>query len=472
MNTNRITLISLFATVILPLAACNQTIPASLSQDAPTELAAPVVSNTQTANLTVPRYFSSRTFYNTADLRRDNGQFSSIALDGAGNAVIAYYDGVRNNPGDFTGPYGNGDLKLVVCGNPNCINPVITTVDRGRLQYTEDVGKHVSMVLDAKGNPVMLYASKEDGLKLARCLDATCTRSNIQIVAPVNSPEFGQTSLSLDGSGRPVFTFSSMTPSTPSYPYPKPDSLYLVRCGDANCSARTSRMVDLGGDNSLALDKDGNALISYYEPTHAWLKLARCDAKDTSRTTCPSVFVDGDPTVKARNFGASDYWKTLLDAGQSNSLVLVTIRDVLGQIKEQHPLISYYDATNGDLKIAYCTNANCSSDRSNSNFIQTLDSAGNVGQMTSLKWANRSGPVISYYDATNQDLKIAYCDPGQPLAKVPTVPCQETKSTVTLTIDSVGDAGQNSSLALDANDNPVISYYQATYASLRMIRGQ
>jgi len=66
--------------------------------------------------------------------------------------------------GEHNGPYGNGDLKLVVCGNPNCINPVITTVDRGRLQYTEDVGKHVSMVLDAKGNPVMLYAGTSGGV--------------------------------------------------------------------------------------------------------------------------------------------------------------------------------------------------------------------------------------------------------------------------------------------------------------------
>ena len=140
--------------------------------------------------------------------------------------------------------------------------------------------------------------------------------------------------------------------------------------------------------------------------------------------------------------------------------------------KEQRPFISYYDATNGDLKIAYCANANCSSDRSSSTYIQTLDSQGNVGQMTSLKLARDGSPIISYYDAANQDLKIAYCDPGQSLAKVPTLPCQETQRNVILTIDNVGDAGQNSSLALDANDKPVISYYQATYASLRVIRGQ
>lgn len=159
MNTKRIAMISLFAALVLQMAACNQMPPIPPSKDAPTETAAqaaPLVSNLQSANLTFARFFSSRTFYNTSDLRRDNGKYSSIALTAAGNSVIAYYDGVRNDPQDPSGPYGNGDLKLVVCGNPWCINPVTTTMDRGRI-YTDDAGRGVSLALDANDNPVISY---------------------------------------------------------------------------------------------------------------------------------------------------------------------------------------------------------------------------------------------------------------------------------------------------------------------------
>jgi hypothetical protein len=462
MNTNRITLISLFATVILPLAACNQMTPTPPSQDAPAEIAtpvaAPLVSNPQIASLTATRYFSSRTFYNTADLRRDNGYYSVIALTPAGNSVIAYYDAVSNDPGDRNGPYGNGDLKLVVCNDPMCINPVVTTVDRDRIQYTEDVGSHVSMVLDAKGYPVIAYTSKEDGLKLAHCGDATCTsRNSHQVLTPGSSSgQFGNTSLVLDRKGNPVISYATKDPATGSA------FVGLAHCYNANCdpngpllrdvpSGSTRRSLGVGLDNSLALDMNDYPVISYYDTYHRDLMIAHCTTYDCSERNIRTQIVDSAG-----------------DVGRYNSLVLVPVRDARGQIKEQRPFISYYDATNGDLKIADCGDANCSS----GNRFQTLDSQGDVGQMTSLKRASDGSPIISYFDATNRDLKIAYCDPGESLAKVPTLPCQEMKYNIILTIDSVGDAGQNSSLALDANNKPVISYYQATYASLRVIRGQ
>ena len=67
---------------------------------------------------------------------------------------------------------------------------------------------------------------------------------------------------------------------------------------------------------------------------------------------------------------------------------------------------------------------------------------------------------------------MAYCDPGLPLAKVPTTPCQEKQSNVIQTVDSYKDIGQYSSLALDANNNTVISYYYTSYQGLRFARRQ
>ena len=67
-------------------------------------------------------------------------------------------------------------------------------------------------------------------------------------------------------------------------------------------------------------------------------------------------------------------------------------------------LISYYDATNGDLKVAHCTDVVCSSAD-----IYTLDSAGSVGYYTSITTGGDGLGLISYYDWNNGVLKAAHC---------------------------------------------------------------
>jgi len=68
------------------------------------------------------------------------------------------------------------------------------------------------------------------------------------------------------------------------------------------------------------------------------------------------------------------------------------------------PLISYYDYTNGALKVAHCSNVACSSAT-----LTTLDSTGTVGLHTSVTIGSDGLPLISYYDSTNTNLKVAHC---------------------------------------------------------------
>ena len=58
---------------------------------------------------------------------------------------------------------------------------------------------------------------------------------------------------------------------------------------------------------------------------------------------------------------------------------------------------------------------------------------------------DRAGnPHISYYDATNGNLKYAVKDGSQ---------------WTNITVDSTGNVGYSTSIALDGNENPSISYY-------------
>lgn len=110
-------------------------------------------------------------------------------------------------------------------------------------------------------------------------------------------------------------------------------------------------------------------------------------------------------------------------------------------------LISYYDVTNGNLKIAWRKNP------LDTFIITTIDSIGNVGLFTSICFDSvYKQPRISYYDATNGDLKLAgFSDTGWVIEK----------------IDTTGDVGQYTSIAI-YKDTLCISYYDVTNGDLKL----
>lgn len=116
-------------------------------------------------------------------------------------------------------------------------------------------------------------------------------------------------------------------------------------------------------------------------------------------------------------------------------------------------LISYYDATNGDLKLARCFNVACTSAN-----IVTVDSAGNVGKYTSITTTPAGFGYISYYDETNGDLKVAYCT---------NLNCDASNKYV---VDSGGNVGQYTSVTRDGDGHSWISYYDVTNRDLKVAR--
>jgi hypothetical protein len=114
------------------------------------------------------------------------------------------------------------------------------------------------------------------------------------------------------------------------------------------------------------------------------------------------------------------------------------------------PAISYYDATNGDLKYAY---------RNSTTGIWTRETVHPgeqwVGEYTSLAFDSLGRAAISYYDATNEDLKLARWD---------------GECWVISTIDNSGDVGRHSSLAFDSSWNMGVGYHDATAGTLKFAR--
>jgi hypothetical protein len=116
-----------------------------------------------------------------------------------------------------------------------------------------------------------------------------------------------------------------------------------------------------------------------------------------------------------------------------------------------NPVISYFDATNGNLKVAICNNATCTAPT-----LTTVDSAGIVGPYTAIALNSSGNPVISYYHATNGNLKVAVCNDATCTARTLT------------TVDSAGSVGLYTAIALNSSGNPVISYYDSTNRDLKV----
>ena len=100
--------------------------------------------------------------------------------------------------------------------------------------------------------------------------------------------------------------------------------------------------------------------------------------------------------------------------------------------------------------------AHCNDLECSSATITTIDSAGEVGTFSSIAIGVDGLTVISYYDETNEDLKIAHCN---------NVACT---SSLAFTLFDLGSVGKFSSIGIGGDGFPVISYSDETNLTIRM----
>jgi hypothetical protein len=135
----------------------------------------------------------------TVDSTDDVGEYTAIALNSQGHALIAYRD------------FNNSDLKLAVCNDTGCSQPQI------RAFGITGVGGEIDLALTANDHPVISYRGNGGPLALTVCADPACANFITRQVADTFDVEF-HTSLVLNGDGHPVVAFHQGDNARPGSP--------------------------------------------------------------------------------------------------------------------------------------------------------------------------------------------------------------------------------------------------------------
>lgn len=346
----------------------------------------------------------------TVDSTNTVGSMNSIAIGSDGLPVISYFDGT------------NGDLKVAKCGNADCTSGnTLTTVD----STAALTGYYTSIAIGADGLPVIFYYDWTNSkFKVAKCGNLACSSGNtITILVP--QPPFGfYNSIAIGADGLPIISSDTNASRV----------LNVSKCGNAACtSGNTLTTVDstgiVGYYNSIVIGTDGFPVISYLDSSNSGLKVAKC----------------GDPACTSGNTF------TIVDStGSAGARTSIAIG------ADGLPVISYIDWTNFDLKVAKCGDATCTS----GNTLTTIDSASHVDYDTSIAIGTDGLPVISYLDTNpNYDIKVAKCGNAT---------C--TAGNTLTTVDSAGTIGAYHSIAIGADGLPVISYFDQTNGDLKVAK--
>ena len=215
-------------------------------------------------------------------------------------------------------------------------------------------------------------------------------------------------SLALDGTGSPHIGFWNQTDGTLKYAY-REDGAWQVETAD-----------DSGGSEvSLALNGDGSPFLSYVRGGTLF---------------CAYRQVAGWNIETVDSAGGARYSSLALSG-------------------EGYPRICYYDSSADDLRYAYRDSGGW--------HLEIVDDEGDVGQRCSLALDAGGHPHVSYYDRGSfapfpyeyrQDLKYAHWDGAGWQIE---------------TVDSDGDVGDYSSLALDSAGYPHVGYHDTSHRDLK-----
>lgn len=341
----------------------------------------------------------------TLDNNGSVGRYPAVTVGQDGFGLISYYDQT------------NTALKLIHCANITCTLKDSSVV----LDNAGAVGQYSSITIGTDGyGLVSYYDETNSGLKSVHCKNVACTLTDTPVSLDTGGLVGKYSSIAIGGDGLALITYYDESNKRFTY----------LHCRDVSCTSSDNKTqpdvaTATGQHTSIATGSDSLALMTYYDETQTALKISHCRTLDCATVT----------QIIADNSGA---------VGEYSSITIGT--DGLG-------LVSYYDATNTALKVVHCRNVSCSA----VDTPVTLDSDGNVGEGTSITIGADGFPLISYYDTTNGDLKLARC--------IDSV----CSSADLFSLDVLGDIGGNSSITVGVDALALIGYFDASNGNLKLI---
>lgn len=337
-------------------------------------------------------------------------------------------------------------------------------------------GLHTSITFGADGLALISYFAYNivNGiLRVLHCGNPACDYGNsITSVEIAAVGEYSSITIGSDGLGL-ISYYESSTGEM------KVAHCGTIACNSGNTLTTVNATNDVGQYSSITTGADGHGLLSYYDATIGALKVVHC-----GNAFCNS---GGSNTVVDNS----------ADVGQYTAITIGA--DGLG-------LISYYDATNGHLKVLHCGDTACIS----GNISATVDGSATVGLGTSITIGADGLGLISYRDSPNGDLKVLHCgnlvcNSGNTVTAVDTEGIVGSFSSITIGIDGLGlisysdggnghlkalhcgnatcnsgnisntldsayNVGTYTSIAIDPSGLPLISYYDSFYQDLKVYR--
>lgn len=303
-------------------------------------------------------------------------------------------------------------LRVTRCLDASCTGWTAATVDPAGGYWT-------SIAVGTDGLPLISHKTSSGALRVTHCHDLDCTASTSTTLDPAGG-QTNQTSIAIGVDGRGIVSHGTG------------DALRVTHCTDVACTAATSTTVDdpasvVGAFSSLAIGADGFAVVSHHDFTNG-LRVTHC-----SNTACTAATTEvvggGDGTVNS--FGLY----TAIAVGGNNL-----------------PLISHAVSA-GRLRVTQCGTITCSA-----SVTTTLDAPGTpVGRFSDLAIGADGLAVISHHDAALGALRVTRCTDGVCSA-----------ATTTVADDPPASVGTGTAIAIGANGFPVVSHLDATTSALRI----
>lgn len=353
-----------------------------------------------TDNFSVSLWFKTnyqqKTQHQTLLSRYDADQGFKIWLDGAAHPCF----GIDNDSS-----WGPDDR---VCANATGSQ---IDVDSGSSSL------YIDMVLDSSDYPVIAsYNSNLTNLEIIRCSDYDCSGNKTKNTVDSTGTVGYNPSIALDSNSYPVIAYQDVSNL----------DLKLVHCGSTDCSSGNSvTTIDgtdaVGYNPSLVLDSSGYPVIGYYDNTNTAIKLVHCN--DANCVGSDESIVTVDNNESDRPYVAFDWVK--LDANG-------------------YPVLAYTNMTSYDLKVAHCTDTNCTNST-----INTPVTTGTTGYFPSLELNANGYPVVAFYNASYLRLELLHCnDPN----------CAGGDETLNIACNDYQSGYHYINLNLNSSGYPVISH--------------